>query len=289
MELFIAQAHRWRKIAFIINIEEPFDSLRPGSTTSLEEIRIRLPKWDPARVARVVDALHSSPVLHTINWGKSIAGQIPPSTPWRQLRELSLHSLELSDTLLAALSQCSDLRTLQLYLMRSGSSEQNSCVEIPSLERLVCGQPYTRIFDAFTLPSLVDLKIAGSPRRVGAFETAEGQIAPLINMLERSSCTLRTLEVEPWALHILTHESQVLNHLTTLHAGNIYSSQDTNFQLEDLISDAGGRHCILPSLQHLYVDRYDGHDGVLATVALSASGHCARCVSGSTKSSTRVT
>lgn len=266
-ELFIAQAHRWRKIAFILNLEEPFDKLRPGSTPLLEEFRIRLPKWDRVRILRVIDALHASPVLHTINWGKSIAGQIPPSTPWRQLHELSLHNLELSETLLAALAQCRDLHTLRLYSMRSGSTGQNTCVQIPSIERLVCDQQYMHIFDSFTLPSLVNLKIGGLQRHLGTSETPEAQIAPLISMFERSVCTLRTLEVEPWTLPILYHDT--LSHLTTLHAADILSSYPSNFRLEDLISETDGPHCILPELQHLYVDRYEGRDGVLATVAWS--------------------
>ncbi|KJA19812.1 hypothetical protein HYPSUDRAFT_850508 [Hypholoma sublateritium FD-334 SS-4] len=267
IELFIVQAHRWRKIAFIINLEEPFDKLRPGSTPLLEEFRIRLPKWDRARVARVIDTLHASPVLHTINWGKSIAGQIPPSTPWRQLRELSLHNLELSETLLAAFPQCSNLLTLRLYGMRNGLAGQNTCVAIPSVERLVCDQPYMHIFNAFTLPSLVDLKLGGLQRRIGAFETPEAQIAPLISMIERSACTVQALEVEAWALPILYHDT--LSHLTILHAADILSSYPSNFRLEDLISETGGRHSLLPALQHLFLDRYEGRDGVLATVAWS--------------------
>ncbi|KAF9484859.1 hypothetical protein BDN70DRAFT_872126 [Pholiota conissans] len=259
-ELFVAQAHRWRRISFVLGIEAPFAKMRAGDTPLLEEFRIRLDKWNRTKAHAFIEVLQSSPALHTINWGKSIYGRVPAETPWCQLSNISLQNLELSEPVVNGLSLCTALKVLHLRFMRK-ATDHNLVITLPYLERLVCErtESYPCMFDSFTLPSLHDL------HWVVAFSAADkgAQLGSLINMVDRSGCTLKTVTVNRNTFDLVS---------TRLSAGVIalhLFDGATNSDLLELIRHPG--QCIMPKLQHLFLETCFADDGVLSTVLLSRS------------------
>jgi hypothetical protein len=253
--LFVAQARRWKRISLTVSIEAPFTTLGRGAAPILEDVRVRLDKWNPATAHSFIHVLQASPVLHTINWGKSICARIPADTPWHRLSNIALQSLELSKIIMGGLAQCGALEVLHLRHMRKAKTH-NLTIVLPRVERFVCESTgsHPRIFDAFTLPSLSDLHWLTRPG-------TEAPISSVINMLDRSGCALKTLAVNRGTFDLVS--ARIVADVTTLR---VFDAVGESSLLK--LSRRPGQ-CVMPTLRHLLLETCIADDGMLSTVLVS--------------------
>ena len=263
-QLFVAEAHRWKRISFSLSVQSSFSNLRPNDVPLLEEFRLRITHWGPGPhpITQFIDALHSSPNLKTINWGKSLGSNIPTNTPWTQLVNLTLYRLDISELLLDTLSQCTSLKVLQLRRMRAGDYEAYQPIMLHRLQRLVCERPerFSSIFDCLTLPNLVDMEMTDTP-------FTEDDTRSLNDLVSRSGCRLATLTLNSLAndglMAVLSHAA--LQSVTTLTFMTCIKRDQV---LVSLTKTQQGR-CNLPNLKHITFDGLKTSDGTLAALAWS--------------------
>ncbi|KAF8972310.1 hypothetical protein BDZ97DRAFT_1020179 [Flammula alnicola] len=259
-ELFVAQAHRWKRISFTLRVESPFYSLQPNDTPLLEEFRIRLENWDRSHAARFIRVLLSSSTLKTINWGKSVFHiPIPAETPWGQLVDITFHRLEFSQELFLTLSQCQSLKILQLRRMGRVTTTPDFPITLPKVERLVCERPesFGDVFDSFTFPSLNDLEITASP-------LLSGDMASLSNIVERSGCCLMTLTVDKHAFPILF--ALPFKRVVVL---KVLSGIKDHVLIQMTKRADGEEDVLLPNVRHIFLENCRIVDGVLAAMVWS--------------------
>jgi hypothetical protein len=263
-QLFVAEAHRWKRISFSLSVQSSFSNLRPHDVPLLEEFRLRITHWGPGPhpITQFIDALHSSPNLKTINWGKSLGSNIPTNTPWAQLVNLTLYRLDISELLLDALSQCTSLRVLQLRRMRAGSYQAYQPIILQRLESLVCERPerFSDIFDCLTLPSLADMEMSDTP-------FTEDDARSLSDLVSRSGCLLATLTLNSLAndgvMSVLSHAA-----FQSVTALKFMTSIKEDQVLVSLTKTPQGRYH-LPNLKHITLDGLKTSDGTLAAMAWS--------------------
>lgn len=257
--LFVSQAHRWRSVSFTFYrcIQDVFGGLTPGDVPLLEDYRVRLDGWDPDRIERVFEVLHSSNKLKSIDWGKSLSGRMI-ELPWSRLTEITLHCMELSHHAFVSLSQCEHLTTLR---MRRVVHVIFPTVVFSRLEKLVCDRHgnFQAIFNALTLPALVELELTDRNPLPVASVNALGAL------LDRSRCTLHTLSIDGHSVYFLSRMSQFLTTTTTL---NILS--DIAVEIECLKKPLWVvRPELLPNLENLILHNCWALDGSLAEVVWS--------------------
>ena len=263
-QLFVAEAHRWRRISLSLSVQSSFSNLRPHDVPLLEEFRLRITHWGPGPhpITQFIDALHSSPNLKTVNWGKSLGSNIPTNTPWTQLLNLTLYRLDISQVLLDSLSQCTSLKVLQLRRMQAGDYQAHQPITLHRLESLVCERPerFSSIFDCLTLPCLADMEMSDRP-------FTEDDARSLSDLVSRSGCQLATLTLNSLAndsiMAILFHAA--FQSVTALKCMT-YIKEDQ--VLVSLTKTSQGR-CNLPILKHLTLDGLKTSDGTLAAMAWS--------------------
>ncbi|KDR68511.1 hypothetical protein GALMADRAFT_1033430 [Galerina marginata CBS 339.88] len=301
--LFVAQAHRWRRVSFTLMrcVQPAFAGLRPGlgGVPLLEAYEVRVDTWAEEDIEAFFDVLHSSERLEGVDWGKSLAG-MREDTPWCRLVELTLHCMDLSQTLFSSLADCAELKTLRMRRMTSNRPSSFSPpprpipITLDRVESLVCDRVDSSAFSSLTLPSLRDLEVTSRhPHPV-----SQPDIDALLEMLDRSGCVLRSLGVDGYSVPLLFRararaepvfrDVVALTVLSDIRAEELAllarSGLDLN-QIQTLpqLDPDADRHRdqdqerdqdrpdILPNLRHLILHNYHGNDGVgvLARVASS--------------------
>ncbi|PPQ79983.1 hypothetical protein CVT25_003044 [Psilocybe cyanescens] len=261
-QLFVSEAHRWKNITLTLfgYVQDAFSGMRPGDVKSLESYRVHVHSWDSSRVEQLFQVLHSSPVLHAVDWGKSLDGELREDVPWSRLSEITLHRVvDLSQSVLTALSNCESLKTLRMRRIRRPYDPISSPVTLTNLTRLICDRPdnFEMVFNSFTLPALCELEITDrkplSPADVKAFT----------DFIDRSGCVITTLSIDGCSMSILPLISAYLTKITTL---NVLSNITDDFRY--LMKDSE-QVDILPNLRHLILHNCCAADGTLADVVWS--------------------
>ncbi|KIM40785.1 hypothetical protein M413DRAFT_168063 [Hebeloma cylindrosporum] len=263
-QLFVTEAHRWKRISFGLSVQSSFSNLRPHDVPLLEEFRLRITHWGPGPhpITQFIDALHSSPNLKTINWGKSLGSHIPTNTPWAQLVNLTLYRLDISELLLDALPQCTSLKVLQLRRIRAAEYQAQQPIILHRLESLVCERPerFSGIFDCLTLPCLSDVEMTDTP-------FYENDARSLNDLVGRSGCRLTTLTLNSLAndglMAVLSHAA-----LQSVSSLTIMTCIKKDQVLVSLTKSPQGRYH-LPNLRHITLDGLKTSDGLLAAMAWS--------------------
>ncbi|KAH9481067.1 hypothetical protein JR316_0005586 [Psilocybe cubensis] len=262
-QLFVSKASRWKNVTFTLfgYVQEAFSSMRPGDVGALESYRVRVHSWDMNRLETFFQVLHSSPVLHTVDWGKSLDASMPEDVSWSRLVEITLHLMDLSQSTMSTLSKCESLKTLRMRRIRRSYEPVSSPVIFSHLTRLICDRPdnFEIIFNAFTLPMLSELEI--TDRKALTL----GDAKALTDFIDRSGCDVTTFSIDGRSLELFP---QLREHLTKVITLNILSNITSANDFRRLMKEPGEID-VLPSLRNLILHNCYLEDGTLADVIWS--------------------
>ncbi|KAF5327725.1 hypothetical protein D9619_003984 [Psilocybe cf. subviscida] len=267
LHLLVAQAHRWRKVHFVLVDEAPFKRLQPGDVPLLEEFRVRARRVKASRLGRIFQVFHSSKALKHANWGDSYSPSMVAHTPWTLLTNITFHYIDISMAVVDALATCCDtLASLQLYNVRWVEDVVPPIV-MPRLEHLVCDyvQGGAHVFDALTLPNLARLELAAHNLVPWKPLTQSCVFSSAVAMMERSGCALKMFETRSSSLprvFALHRETTVFDQVEALAVYGYLQDASSLRQMAE-------SKMIFPSLRHLTLENVETPDGLLADVVLS--------------------
>ncbi|TFK34257.1 hypothetical protein BDQ12DRAFT_715410 [Crucibulum laeve] len=128
LRLFVSGARKWKSIDFFLSTTHSSLFILPQVLPILESAKVSLDTWNNdcemvmSRDDSVWTALHSSPVLREVNWGKTYKERMPPNVPWHQLTRIeSLPEMPIS-TLLDILALCSRIEHLEVHTLSSSDT-----------------------------------------------------------------------------------------------------------------------------------------------------------------------
>ena len=280
LSLFISRLEFWRRIDFSLPIVtlDLLASIKIKSNAHLNlqsaSIRISL----SSRIERSrspIDAmwrvLHSSPMLHEVNWWDSYRGELPGHAPWGQLTKMSLQFEFTVKTLLDVLALCPQLEEVDIFrLSISQSSKQYNKQEPLILENLHSLTLEAEVdtgplFRSLILPSLRSLNLRHDlsdeiVRDLGAFHRC----------LANSNCSLKVFSLSDWTLG----ESDLVTYLSTPFLRNILF-----FKVQGPLSDQAvgfftrldthGQPEVMPYLEEMNLTVRTTRDGLLSRMVSS--------------------
>ncbi|KAF8639605.1 hypothetical protein AX16_010274, partial [Volvariella volvacea WC 439] len=195
MNLFVAQAHRWKFVYFRFSGERPNDALcglSKGSLKILESARLTARLWPKDLVSHIWDVFGSSPALRNADVFNFMNVEMPLAfLPWDQLTCLRLPEKLSCHTALAILSSCYNLKQLSVHDIERPTSHILRPIVLPHLQDL-----RTKITSR--IPSVLNHLEAPnlSKWRITALNSPlQAQLSSCDNFLSRSQCKLRWLNI----------------------------------------------------------------------------------------------
>lgn len=198
ISVLVQYSYRWKKIAFWFDdyFPRPLLDIDVSSFLRLESAFLM---WDfiPYQLGDIWSILYQSPLIREVYWE-----YYPPRwhlIPWRQLTSVNCRGFISSEIFWDLLKSCSFLEKLEIGLTQ-GANDNGPIVPMKpeitheSLQYLVLHfkTSATPFYDSLILPALEKLHVIHDYRLSPHDEAEEA----LLNMVVRSTCTLRHLKME---------------------------------------------------------------------------------------------
>lgn len=211
LSLLITQVHRWREIDFSFTsiAQQPLLMIPEGATLALESATISNELWDYASMNRLWRIIHSSPVIHYMDWMWP-CNQAPDHLSISQLSHLTLRWVLNVEILIEILRSCNQVVELRLHSLWSDYSPGYfPPLVLPNLRVLSVTDATDPgpLFCRLTLPSLTSVE----------FTTPIRQRNDFLDLLDRSCCSLAKFTFP--GLHL--DEADLRGYLAAPHLGSL--------------------------------------------------------------------
>ncbi|KAF7975302.1 hypothetical protein HWV62_10076 [Athelia sp. TMB] len=248
LDILLRCSHRWRHA---ILLSTPMENSLRNNLPLLETLEIDC----PASYLKVSgNTFEIAPRLSSVTLFQETGIDI---LPWAQIKTFATDSnltLVESLALLQKMPNIVSFSTQIFYQEPEASGFVNAPLKMSKLENLSITEIEPLSADGYlaclTLPSLISIKIIGNcPHN----EASEEWAFATISIIQRSSCSIKSLEVRSaiWGQSTLADVLRVTPQLETLDIGwgNVY---DFGMAAQVLVAPFGtGTPCLAPKLQHL--------------------------------------